>query len=68
MRTCSRPDCSDVATTTLTYGYKAKQATIERLTVVRDPHAYDLCGRHANALRVPMGWTLTDVRHEALAG
>jgi hypothetical protein len=57
-----------VATTTLTYGYKAKQATIERLTVVRDPHAYDLCGRHANALRVPMGWTLTDVRHEALAG
>ena len=28
----------------------------------RDPHAYDLCARHAGRLTVPQGWVLRDRR------
>jgi len=28
----------------------------------RDPHAYDLCRRHATRLSVPQGWHVADRR------
>jgi hypothetical protein len=35
---------------------------LDRLAPERDPHAYDLCRRHADELSVPLGWHLADRR------
>jgi hypothetical protein len=50
------------ATATLTYDYAGQVAELEPLNVEAHPMRYDLCGDHADALRVPMGWTLVDRR------
>ena len=64
-RQCSRPTCSDVAVVTLTYEYRRSQVWLDHLSAERDPHAYDLCRRHADDLSVPLGWHLTDRRAAA---
>jgi hypothetical protein len=52
---------------TLNYQYAQSLAWLDRLSAERDPHGYDLCGRHAARLRVPHGWRLEDHRpHFAL--
>ena len=61
-RQCSRPTCSDVAVVTLTYEYRRSQVWLDNLSAERDPHAYDLCRRHADDLSVPLGWHLADRR------
>jgi Protein of unknown function (DUF3499) len=35
---------------------------LDQLPAERDPHAYDLCRRHAAGLSVPLGWKLSDRR------
>jgi hypothetical protein len=44
---------------------------LDELLAERDPHAYDLCNRHASRLSVPHGWRLDDrrlpIRHELIA-
>ena len=62
VRQCSRTGCSDRAEVTLTYHYGRSQVWLDDLTPERDPHAYDLCGRHAERLSVPSGWYLDDRR------
>ena len=63
-RLCERPGCSDVAA--MAYGFD-----VDRLLVwlaPRDPDGGDpmrsgsLCKRHADAMVVPLGWTLDDRR------
>lgn len=66
-RQCSRPTCSAVAVVTLTYEYRASQVWLDELSPERDPHDYDLCRRHAEQLKVPLGWHLLDRRHSATA-
>lgn len=61
-RQCSRPTCSGVAGVTLTYDYHRSQVWLDHLAGERDPHAYDLCRRHADELSVPLGWHLADRR------
>jgi len=61
-RHCSRTGCSERAAVTLTYQYGQAQVWLDDLTHERDPHAYDLCGRHAARLTVPQGWVLRDRR------
>jgi hypothetical protein len=61
-RRCARPSCSSFAAATLTYDYEARTAWIELLAGELHPMAYDLCERHADALRVPRGWALQDRR------
>jgi len=61
-RQCSRPDCSERAAVTLTYEYGRSQVWLDDLLPERDPHAYDLCRRHAANLSVPLGWHLADRR------
>jgi hypothetical protein len=46
----------------LTYHYGRSQVWLDELTGERDPHAYDLCERHAARLSVPAGWSLDDRR------
>jgi len=72
-RQCSRPTCSAAALVTLTYEYRSSQVWLDHLSPERDPHAYDLCRRHAEHLTVPLGWHLVDRRatfatHGLLAG
>jgi len=62
-RQCSRTGCSERATVTLTYHYGRSQVWLDDLTPERDPHAYDLCGRHGARLSVPAGWYLDDRRY-----
>ncbi|WP_162942485.1 DUF3499 family protein [Desertimonas flava] len=66
-RQCSRPTCSAAAVVTLTYEYRASQVWLDELTAERDPHDYDLCRRHAEQLKVPLGWHLLDRRLSAAA-
>lgn len=47
---------------TLTYQYAHAQVWLDALAVERDPHAYDLCGRHAERLTAPRGWQVRDRR------
>jgi Protein of unknown function (DUF3499) len=46
----------------LTYEYGRSSAWLDQLPPERDPHAYELCGRHASGLSVPLGWKLSDRR------
>jgi hypothetical protein len=61
-RQCSRTGCAAVAEATLTYQYGRSLVWLDELTSERDPHAYDLCRRHAERLSVPNGWRLEDRR------
>ena len=61
-RHCSRTGCSEAATASLTYGYAHAMAWLDPLHTERDPHAYDLCERHAARLSPPQGWQLRDRR------
>lgn len=49
---------------TLSYQYGRAQVWLDQLAPERDPHAYDLCERHAGRLTVPQGWQLRDRRVE----
>ncbi|GAB3739949.1 DUF3499 domain-containing protein [Microlunatus parietis] len=41
---------------TLTYVYLDSTAVLGPLATRADPHGYDLCSRHAEALSAPRGW------------
>ncbi len=62
MRHCSRTGCSEDAAVTLTYEYSLAQVWLDHLAPERDPHAYDLCARHAARLSAPHGWQVRDRR------
>jgi hypothetical protein len=47
---------------TLTYQYAHAHVWLDDLSAERDPHAYDLCGRHAERLTAPRGWQVRDRR------
>ena len=65
-RQCSRPGCAELAAATLTYVYARQVAWLDGLAPERDPHAYDLCDRHAARVGVPNGWSLDDRRASEL--
>ncbi len=53
--------CSQTAVATLTYSHEDRTAVLGQLTPVYEPHAYDLCEKHAKTLTAPQGWQL--IRH-----
>jgi hypothetical protein len=61
-RQCSRPGCAEPASATLTYQYERGSGWVDPLLAEREPHAYDLCERHAGRVSVPRGWRLDDRR------
>lgn len=65
-RQCTRTGCSETATVTLTYQYAQSQVWLDVLANERDPHAYDLCARHADRLTAPQGWQVRDRRRVAV--
>jgi len=65
MRQCSRSGCSESAAVTLTFQYSHAQVWLDELAAERDPHAYDMCERHAGRLTAPQGWQVRDRRRPA---
>jgi hypothetical protein len=63
-RPCSRVSCRAAATMTLTYIYAESRAVLGPIATFSEPHAYDLCERHAARLTVPNGWS---VEREAIS-
>lgn len=61
-RNCDRPGCGDPSVATLGYDQRARTVWLDDVDDELDPHAYDLCRRHADALSVPLGWALRDRR------
>ncbi|HPB46196.1 MAG: DUF3499 domain-containing protein [Microthrixaceae bacterium] len=61
-RTCARPGCDRHAVATLSYNYANSVVFLEDLAPQAHPMVHDLCGPHADTLRVPRGWTLQDSR------
>lgn len=61
-RICAKPGCHTGATATLTYDYAGRTAWVELLDSEAHPMAYDLCTDHADGLKVPKGWALSDRR------
>ena len=64
-RPCSRVSCRSAATMTLTYIYSESRAVLGPIAMFSEPHAYDLCERHASRLTVPNGWTVERELHES---
>jgi len=65
-RLCARPDCADPAVASLSYDYTARTAWVDDLSREPVPNLYDLCVRHADGLRVPVGWEWADRRTAAV--
>jgi hypothetical protein len=62
-RSCDRPGCGAEAAAALTFHYDARTAWLDDLGDRPEPSIYELCARHADGLRVPLGWAREDRRH-----
>ncbi len=62
-RSCARPGCGKSASATLSYAYSDSIVVLEDLAAESHPMVHDLCNMHASNVRVPMGWSLNDVRN-----
>ena len=60
-RLCARPGCGEAATATLSFQYASSTVWLDDLGV-KEPSSIDLCGRHADRLAPPKGWTGHDRR------
>lgn len=60
-RRCTRSGCREFAVATLTYIYSDSTAVLGPLTMLAEPHAFDLCATHSERLTVPKGWSV--IRH-----
>lgn len=61
-RSCARPGCGRPAVATLSYAYADGVAWLDGLAAEAHPMVHDLCGLHADNVRVPRGWDLRDRR------
>ena len=68
MRTCAKLRCGARATVSVALSYEDRDVLVGDLTSRADPRFVDLCDRHAEALRPPIGWRVTDVRAPVAAG
>lgn len=66
-RTCAKPACSVSASATMVYDHANATVILALLHPEAHPMHYDLCTVHADALRVPLNWTLEDRRVRHLA-
>ncbi|MEA2684995.1 MAG: hypothetical protein QOE93_190 [Actinomycetota bacterium] len=61
-RLCARPGCGEPASATLSFQYATSTVWLDDLGPNREPHTIELCGRHADRLAAPKGWTDHDRR------
>ncbi|WP_166879272.1 MULTISPECIES: DUF3499 family protein [unclassified Salinibacterium] len=65
-RPCSKVACREQAISTLTYDYADSMVVLGPLSLMAEPHTYDLCARHAERLSAPLGWQV--IKHVVLGG
>ena len=65
-RRCAPPECALVAAASFSYDYRTRTVWLDD-GLVPAPSHHDLCGGHAERLRVPHGWQLIDRRAAAAA-
>jgi hypothetical protein len=63
-RSCARPGCSAVATTTFTFDSREQTVWLDEPTE-GGARAGELCARHTRALSPPRGWHVVDRRPPA---
>lgn len=66
MRSCIKPGCRWPAAATLSYRYATAEVWVSDLGEAH-PSTHDLCPHHADAMRVPRGWTMIDDRRHVEA-
>lgn len=64
-RRCTKHSCDAPAVATLTYSYADSTVVVGPISVYAEPHAYDLCTWHADAVRAPRGWELLRLDYSA---
>lgn len=62
---CVRPGCGAPASARLTYDYQAQMVWLDDLCGGPAPLTWSVCLAHADALRVPVGWTREDRRRRS---
>lgn len=55
-RRCTKSSCGRPAVATLTYSYADSTMVVGPISVYAEPHTYDLCTGHADAVSPPRGW------------
>ncbi|WP_150462704.1 DUF3499 domain-containing protein [Nesterenkonia ebinurensis] len=55
-RRCTKASCEAPAAATLTYSYADSTVAVGPISVYAEPHTYDLCTAHADAVSAPRGW------------
>ena len=55
-RRCTKHSCESPAVATLTYSYADSTVVVGPISVYAEPHTYDLCSGHADAVSAPRGW------------
>lgn len=55
-RRCTKSSCDRSAVATLTYSYADSTVVVGPISVYAEPHSYDLCTQHADAVNPPRGW------------
>lgn len=58
VRRCSRTSCNERAVAILSYNYGEQVAQLSPIQGLVEPHTYDLCSRHSQSLKVPVGWKI----------
>jgi len=58
VRRCSRTSCNERAVAILSYNYGDQIAHLSPIQGFVEPHTYDLCLRHSQSLKVPLGWKI----------
>lgn len=58
VRKCSRTSCNERAVAILSYNYADQVAHLSPIQGLVEPHTYDLCLRHSQSLKVPLGWKI----------
>ena len=67
MRSCAKRPCDGEPAATVALRYEAREVLVLDLLPVPDPNFMDLCGVHADRLRVMVGWAIRDERASASA-
>lgn len=64
MRNCKKVGCKNDATASVGFSYAEREVWVAPLDDEPHPSRYDLCEQHARTIRVPLGWTLRDLREQ----
>ncbi|NWN87780.1 MAG: DUF3499 domain-containing protein [Micrococcaceae bacterium] len=55
-RICTKTACSNPAAATLTFNYAESTVVLGPMSQRAEPHAHDLCAKHAQQFTAPVGW------------